>query len=288
MAYHIYLGGLEFPVVPASITTKIGNKNKSYELINLGEINRVQPAGLREFKFDLRLPQIPVTTGPPDYKHYWANYPEGFFPALNYLVHLNKLKSEILVFRMVISRYDPVGNALYDTSWDVTLEDYEVKEDTKNGFDQVAAVTLKEYRPYHTKLLTLDAPAAPAAAGTAAPTEEKTAAEMLLPPIATMDEYAERQNRLTGSPRGYYSFADGSTGITYNPKSKHVVQEGEDLSTIARNIWGDGDRWREIYAANQTMIDAANAGSTLPYYTIHPDQVLIIPSADGGAMISLL
>ena len=279
MAYHIYLGGLEFPVAPSTITTKINNKNKTYELINLSDINRIQPAGLREFKFDLLIPAVD--------KYSFAEYPNGTFKhAIDYLVWLNMLKSETLVFPMVIARYGPTGYHFFDTRWDVTIEGYEVKEDYRQGYDHIVSLNLKEYKHYYTKTLTAEAPTA-----AVTPTGDNAA-------VGTIEE--TRPNKLTD----WLNFGTGITGseivkkgpvdapISKTPaavtSTKYTVQPGDGLWQIAQTFWGNGDRWKEIYKANQALIDSTNAGTTLPYYTIHPGQELVIPGALEGVMVSLL
>ncbi|PLT45488.1 Phage-like element PBSX protein xkdP [Paenibacillus pasadenensis] len=52
-------------------------------------------------------------------------------------------------------------------------------------------------------------------------------------------EPAAEQERKDGSP---------------TPPAFYVVVAGDSLWKIAQRIWGDGDRWRELHAANQAAI----------------------------------
>lgn len=52
-------------------------------------------------------------------------------------------------------------------------------------------------------------------------------------------------------------------------KKSHTVKSGESLWLIAKNCYGDGNRWKEIYEANQASVKNPNL--------IYPNQVLSIP-----------
>ena len=53
MAYYFYLGKTLLPVAPSKLSLKIGNQNKTYTLINEGEINVLKSATLTEIEFDV-------------------------------------------------------------------------------------------------------------------------------------------------------------------------------------------------------------------------------------------
>ncbi|MDR1755098.1 MAG: LysM peptidoglycan-binding domain-containing protein [Eubacterium sp.] len=62
------------------------------------------------------------------------------------------------------------------------------------------------------------------------------------------------------------------------PKFKtHKVVLGEYLWLIAQRYLGDGNRYREIYILNKTMIDERNKGTNYPTYTIYAGQELVLP-----------
>ncbi|CAN5322848.1 hypothetical protein BH18GEM1_BH18GEM1_12270 [soil metagenome] len=52
----------------------------------------------------------------------------------------------------------------------------------------------------------------------------------------------------------------------------YTVQSGDSLWKIAERHYGDGNRWRQIFEANQDQIEDPDV--------IHPGQTLMIP--DGG------
>ena len=57
----------------------------------------------------------------------------------------------------------------------------------------------------------------------------------------------------------------------------HTVVKGDCLWNIAQKHYGDGNRYPEIYRANQAQIDARNKGTGLPKYTIYAGQVFTLP-----------
>jgi nucleoid-associated protein YgaU len=54
----------------------------------------------------------------------------------------------------------------------------------------------------------------------------------------------------------------------------YTVNKGDSLSKIARAVYGDANRWHDIFAANRDQIDDPNL--------IHPGQVLKLPGDSGS------
>lgn len=142
--YEFFLDGVQLPVAPPKLSTKIANKNKTITLINEGEVNILKTAGLTELSFDVLLPNT---------KYPFSVYPNGYQPATHYLDKLEKLKVGKVPFQFIVTRSKPNGGLLFGTNIKVTLEDYEIKEDAGNGFDVEVAIQLKQYRDYGTKKL---------------------------------------------------------------------------------------------------------------------------------------
>lgn len=53
---------------------------------------------------------------------------------------------------------------------------------------------------------------------------------------------------------------------------KYVVKSGDTLSKIAKDLYGDGNRWREIFEANKEQIENPNL--------IRPGWELLIPGLE--------
>lgn len=226
MAYRMYMDGILFPVTPAKVQMKIRDQNKTLNLIGGEEINLLKAAGLTEVSFELLLPQ--------------TSYPfaAGAQSADYYLGLLERLKTEKKPFQWIMNRQRPNGKALFYTNLTVSLEDYQITENAAEGFDITVKVTLKQYKKYGTKSVTITPPPSPA---------EK--------PVATVDA----GQRDTGS-------APNVTAYT--------VKYGDCLWNIAKKYLGDGTRYTELYTANKAVIDAHHGGPNM----IWPGDVLKIPA----------
>lgn len=142
--YSMYFGDERVPVVPEKITIKIKNQNKTLNLISGVEINTLRDAGLSEVSFDLLLPQVSYSFAPDSRS---ADYYLGLF---------EKLKTDRKPFQWIVNRQLPNGAPLFFTNLTVSLEDYQIIEDAGEGFDITVRVSLKQYRVYGTKKVTVD------------------------------------------------------------------------------------------------------------------------------------
>lgn len=144
--YSFYMDGILLPVPPSKFTMKINNKNKTYDLINIGEINVLKMAGLTDIDFEVLLPGV---------KYPFAVYEGGFKKPSFYLEKFEQLKVSQKPFQFIVSRFSPSGEYLFDTNMQVSMESYSIKELAENGPDIIVPLTLKQYKPYATKVLKL-------------------------------------------------------------------------------------------------------------------------------------
>lgn len=141
--YKFYLDKVLLPVTPSSVTIKISNKNKTYTLLNDGEINVLKDAGLTDIEFDCLLPNV---------KYPFSQYTNGFKKADYFLEKIEKFKLNKKSFKFKILRQNSRGNLLFNTNFSVSLEDYNIKEDVKNyGTDVYVSIKLKQYKPFGTQ-----------------------------------------------------------------------------------------------------------------------------------------
>lgn len=147
MAYDVYLGEIHFPVTPAKIQIKIKNQNKTITLINDVEVNVLKGAGLTEISFSALLP---------NQQYPFARYEKGYVGAGAFLVLLERYKTAKKPIVLNISRVMPDGKISYPTSMTVSLEDYDIVDDAKEGFDVNVNIKLKQYKVSGTKSVNLN------------------------------------------------------------------------------------------------------------------------------------
>ena len=231
MAYKVYLGKTLLPVPPSKIQLKVKNQNKTANLIDGSEINLLKQAGLTEISFTALLPNS---------KYPFAHYKGRFQPAAFFTDALKKLKTRTgrdgnpAPFQFKVLRAMPDGTVLFDTDMRVSLEDYKLSEDSKNGFDVSADITLKQYADYGAKIVEVKGPEAHIV---------ETRPADSAPPVP----------------------------------EKYSVVRGDTLWALAQKYLGDGNRYPEIYALNQAVIDDGNKDADISKYTLYAGQVLALP-----------
>lgn len=213
MAYDFYLDAMLLPVTPSKLTISIDNKNKTMVLINDGEINILKKPGLTDISFTALLPQT---------KYPFAVYKNGFQKADVFLDKLEQLKTSQKPFQFIVSRTFPNGKLLFDTNIKVSLEDYKIIEDSKNGFDVNVEIKLKQCRDYGTKTVNV--------------TIKQSK------PVATV------QNTRP---------AESSPAPKVTAKS-YTVAKGDTLWAIAKKYYGDGSKYTKIFEANKGVLKNPN------------------------------
>lgn len=211
MAYSMYLAGVLMPITPSKVKVKINNQNETLTLINGEEINILKEPGLTDVSFDLLLPQVsyPFTNG-------------GAQSADYYLSLFERLKTAKQPFQFILNRSMPTGRRLFYTNLTVGMEDYQITDDAEEGFDITVTVSLKQYRHYGTKTVTIQP----------TPTPAET-------PTATVEQ---PQRETSQAPQ----------------QTTYTVKSGDCLWNIAKKYLGDGSRYNEIYELNKDKITNPN------------------------------
>lgn len=211
MAYDLYLEEILFPVTPSKITMKIKNQNKTVDLIDGTQVNFLKSAGLTEISFELGLPNS---------RYPYAHYVDGFHPAAYYLDRLREWKTSMKPIRFILSRVTPAGVLLHGTDMKVSLEDYSIVDDAKEGFDTKVSVNLKQYLERITQKLEL---------------------------------------KTSGNENEVVVEETPSRETDRAPEAKtYTVQKGDCLWSIAAKFFGNGAKHKEIYELNQDKIKNPN------------------------------
>lgn len=144
--YDFYLNKCLLPIAPDKLTVKINNANDTLTLIDEGQINILKKAELTDVEFECRIPQV---------QYPFAKYKSGFLGASYFLSYFEELKTSKKPFQFIVSRVMPKGKVLFSTNMKVSLEDYKITEQAKEGFDLIVKIKLKQYREYGTKTVNI-------------------------------------------------------------------------------------------------------------------------------------
>lgn len=144
--YDFYLNKCLLPIAPEKLQVKINNANDTLTMINEGQINILKTAELIDIEFECRIPQV---------KYPFATYKSGFKGASYFLDYFESLKVDKKPFQFIVSRTMPNGKVLFSTNMKVSLEDYKITEQAKDGFDLMVKIKLKQYRNYGTKTVNI-------------------------------------------------------------------------------------------------------------------------------------
>ena len=224
MSYSCYLGGVEWPT-PAKLTVKIKGKNKTLTLLNEGEINFLRTPGLSEIVLPVTLSMLTGSRSP--------SY---------YMGVLERLKTSKGTTQFILVRRSPDGRRLFDTNMTVSVEDYNITEDAKEGLDVSVDINLKQWRSYGTKTAKVEQP-------------------------STDTGKVEQPSTDTGKQTvTVEKERDASTA----PSAKtYTVKKGDTLWAISAKYYGAGAQYTKIYGANTDKISNPNL--------IYPGHVLTIP-----------
>lgn len=206
--YDVYFGKCLLPVTPEKISIKINGNNKTVNLINDGEINILKKAGLTDIEFEAEIPQV---------KQPYAVYKSGFKDAGYFFDIFEGLKTEKKPFQFIVCRRTPEGKKLLNTNIKVSLEDYKITEEAKNGFDFKVKFDLKQYREYGTKIVNIKI------------VEAKPQAS----------EEPKRETDNSPAPPAAQTY---------------TVVRGDCLWNIAKRFYGNGTKYTTIYDANRGVI----------------------------------
>ncbi|MDE7202414.1 MAG: LysM peptidoglycan-binding domain-containing protein [Lachnospiraceae bacterium] len=206
--YDFYLDKCLLPIAPAKLTIKINNTNETITMINDGEINILKKAGLTDIEFECSIPQV---------QYPFAVYKSGFKGADFFLGYFESLKTGGKPFQFIVCRRKPTGSRLFDTNIKVSMEDYKITEDAKNGIDLTVKINLKQWRDYGTKTVSISSGG------------------------GKLEASVEPQREANTSPAP-------ETAQTY------TVVKGDCLWNIAKKFYGNGSKYPVIYNENKSVI----------------------------------
>jgi len=125
------------PVAPGMLTTKVGNSNKTVEILNMGEVNLLKEIGLRSLEMTVLLPG----------RKYAFVQTEGVFQEPRvFLNFFRKVKESKKPMQFIIFRQLADGSQLFQGNMEVSLETYTIFEKAGEEGDFWVKISLQEYR----------------------------------------------------------------------------------------------------------------------------------------------
>ena len=146
--YDVYISNTLLPIAPEKITTQINGKNETATLINDGEVSILKSPGLTTVSFIALFPNV---------KYPFAQYPDGYHAAGYYLNKLEALMNK-KPFQFIVTRKTPKDKKLFNTNLTVSLENYQIIDDAREGMDIKVQINLKQFKDYGTKTFTVEKP----------------------------------------------------------------------------------------------------------------------------------
>ena len=143
--HKIYIDNILLPITPSNITIKIGNRNKTINLISGEEINLIKAPALQEIYFSFLLPckNLP-----------FAIYENGFKNPKYFINKIKNIKEKGDAFRLHIIREKSSSTVL-----NTTLESFDIIEDAdKSGENVIVNVKFKEYKKFNAVKINLANP----------------------------------------------------------------------------------------------------------------------------------
>lgn len=247
MAYSFFMVSgnkkVQFPIAPSDLTITVNGRNESIDLMNEGEVNLLKSPGLTEVSFTALIPQVG--------KYPFAVNNEPIDTFTNFL---NEMLENKKPFRFVVVRAAGT-KLLFDTNLLMACEGYNLKESADNGFDIELEISLKQYREYGVKTITLVTVQTTKTTDTTTTTDKTT--------TTSASTTTDRDN----------SSKDTS--------KKYTVKKGDTLWGISKKYYGSGSKWKTIYNKNKSVIESTakkrGLKSSSTGHWIFPGTVLTIP-----------
>jgi LysM repeat protein len=233
MAYSFFMVSgtkkVQFPIAPSELTISVNGRNESVDLMNEGEVNLLKSPGLTEVSFTALIPHPQLG------KYPFATNSEPIDTFTNFLNDVIETKTP---FRFVVVRTAGT-KLLFDTNLKVACEGYQLKESVDNGFDVELEVSLKQYRDFGIKTVTITTVKTNTSVKQETPNNTSKPAPTTQTPSVNVSNNRDTTTKKT----------------TAKKKNTYTIKNGDTLWSISKKYYGTGSKWKTIYTANKSTIE---------------------------------
>jgi len=262
--YELFFDNILFPLAPKTITTTLKNKNTTYDLINSKEYNMAIIPGLTTYEFELLLPNVPYpfakyVANPELSKLSNNNNDKLFYEADVYIKKLMDMKQKVIPFIFSLYRYDPLRKNIFDTVDTVVIEDLKMMDDYQEGMDIVIKISLKSFNEKKPVEIIERSQRLILHELSDLFGEDLNTPEILEEPITVMEVATER------------------FGTPVEIPTEIISKAGDTLQKLAQQIYGDANRWIDIFNANYEVITKQANDLGLNRFMLVPNIRLSLP-----------
>ena len=212
---------MKFPINPEELKKIIPSESKKVNSIAQGEISVPQKPSLAEITID---------------SFFW-NDMAWLIPPAVYIMWLEHWQNSKEPALLIVTR-------LNYSMW-VTCEHFEHSVKAGEENDYYFKLTLKEYRHYEAKKIS----ATPIPEGNWFEQLVNSASEFITDTLNPLGEYYSQFTYLVDFPR-----PSRWTPLGHHYENPYTVAPNETLSSIAKKITGDEDKWTELYNTNKELL----------------------------------
>ena len=128
--YELYLDGLELPILPENLKEQVSKDNKTYDVLNMGEVILGGKIGLRIWQINS------------------VFFADGDTAPSVYREHLEKLRDSEEPFNFVLNRWNDDGSLAFNTDCEVLISDCTFEDKAGEPGTLYYSLKITEYRPF--------------------------------------------------------------------------------------------------------------------------------------------
>ena len=128
--YEMYLDGMALPILPENLKEQVSKDNKTYNVLNMGEVILGGKIGLRTWQINS------------------VFFADGDTAPSVYREHLEKLRDSEEPFNFILNRWNDDGSLAFNTDCEVLISDCTFEDKAGEPGTLYYSLKITEYRPF--------------------------------------------------------------------------------------------------------------------------------------------